>query len=163
MCSFVLPAYKRTARKVPGWRAWVPEKPLTHACPVCLRANDRPVHLLIWRMTLMLTCPHHHCRLELRLLSPDFRLNRLALSTVTQPRNAPPHMLALDAKTWMALNTGKVQLSCQRIHARLWFRLLRGLVEELSGARIVSPVDAVEAFEEIWERAGVPPRGGMRQ
>ena len=112
------------------------------------------------RGRLTLSCPLHHCRLELGLVSPDFRLNRLA--AIPRRRAAAPHILALDGKTWAALSTGWVHLAHQRIHAGLWFRLLRAIIEELSGAQVTSPVDVAEMFQEIWVSAKVPPRGGLK-
>ena len=40
----------------------------------------------------------------------------------------------MDRRTWQALTSGYVELPRRRVHAGLWFRLLRTLLEELNTA-----------------------------
>ena len=48
------------------------------------------------------------------------------------PRTASKAIATMDRRTWQALTTGYVELPRRRIHAGLWFRLLRTLLDELN-------------------------------
>ena len=48
------------------------------------------------------------------------------------PRTASDAIAAMDRRTWQALTTGYAALQRRRVHAGLWFRLLRTLLNELN-------------------------------
>jgi hypothetical protein len=55
----------------------------------------------------------------------------------------------MDRRTWQALTTGHVELPRRRIHAGLWFRLLRTLLDELN-----------TPLSQCGTCAGIPPSLG---
>ncbi len=61
---------------------------------------------------------------------------------------------------WQALTTGHVELPRRRIHAGLWFRLLRTLLDELN-----TPLSTCGTYagylRQIWECCGHPLRAGQ--
>ncbi|MFX7849578.1 TniQ family protein, partial [Acinetobacter baumannii] len=67
------------------------------------------------------------------------------------PRTASDAIATMDRRTWQALTTGHVELPRRRIHAGLWFRLLRTLLDELN-----TPLSACGTYAGylrlIWER-----------
>ena len=66
----------------------------------------------------------------------------------------------MDRRTWQALTLGYVELPRRRIHAGLWFRLLRTLLDELN-----TPLShcgtCAGSIRYIWERCGHPLRAGQ--
>jgi hypothetical protein len=56
----------------------------------------------------------------------------------------------MDRRTWQALTTGFVELPHRRIHAGLWFRLLRTLLDELN-----TPLShcggSAGSIRQVWE------------
>ena len=79
-----------------------------------------------------------------------------------EQRQASAPISAMDRRTWQALTTGYVELPRRRVHAGLWFRLLRTLLDELN-----TPISLCgsygEAIRYVWERCGHPLRAGQSQ
>jgi hypothetical protein len=75
-------------------------------------------------------------------------------------RTASDAIAAMDQRTWQALTTGHVELPRRRIHAGLWFRLLRTLLDELN-----TPLSACGTYagylRQVWEGCGHPLRAGQ--
>lgn len=156
--SVLLPARRRPSREVPGWRAWVPQQPILRACPRCLEASGNRVLLLLWQIPLSVGCPVHGCHLEAYLGTPG---NFLAwASERTDPRPVPEACAAMDRRTWQALTDGFVELPRRRVHAGVWFRLLRSLVEDLLIPRSRHPARGRDLCS-VWERSGYPVRAGL--
>jgi hypothetical protein len=66
----------------------------------------------------------------------------------------------MDRRTWQALTTGFVELPRRRIHAGLWFRLLRTLLAELTTP--LSPWGgSAGCIRQVWEHCGHPLRAGQ--
>ena len=157
--SVLLPPGKRKTRELPEWRAWIPTKKRSLICRECLAADGKPVRLLVWQLPLMLSCPHHHCMLE---HGPDSHHGGQERSpNSTEQGLTALHVRSLDSKTWEALTTGWVTLRRCRVHAGMWFRLLRAIIDELSTAVSACGPDAQEALREIWTNTGHPLRGGL--
>jgi hypothetical protein len=156
--SVLLPSSRRPRREVPGWRAWAPPQPILRACQRCLEASGHRVLLLLWQLPLSVGCPVHGCRLEPFLGTPgDF----LAwASEHADPRPVPEACAAMDRRTWQALTQGYVDLPRRRVHAGVWFRLLRSCVEDLLTARSRYP-DRGRNLCSVWERSGHPLRAGL--
>ena len=57
-------------------------------------------------------------------------VSRLGENADAEPRTASDAIAAMDQRTWQALTTGHLELPRRRIHAGLWFRLLRALLDE---------------------------------
>lgn len=113
--------------KVP-WRAWLVDRPVRRACPQCM---EKPEHalLLMWQLPLMLSCPEHRCLLQPFRGDPSYR----HWPTEGRESGVPSAaVIAMDSRTHQALRTGQVDLPRRRVHAAVWFRLLRTLINELS-------------------------------
>ena len=141
---------------VSRWLPWVPAQPARLACPVCA-ADPRHGTALMWRLPLMASCAEHSCLLE---PEPDVRF---AVLTGGEPRPVPasPHAAAMDRCTFQGLATGRVSLPGGSVHAGVWFRLLRTLLDEVSTALSAVSAPSRGTLELIWSRLGMPVRGGL--
>lgn len=157
-CSVLLPRHKRKIRTVARWRAWLPRQPVDRACPICLNDPADHVILLAWKLPLMLSCPLHDCWLEAYWGVPG-RFLRWE-NTNPSPRAAGEAIAAMDRRTWQAMTTGYVELPRRRIHAGLWFRVLRTLLDELN-----TPLSTCGTYagyiRHVWEDCGYPLRAGQ--
>jgi hypothetical protein len=156
--SVLLPKRNRKTRSITSWRAWLPSQPIRRACPLCLNDPANQAILLAWKLPLMLSCPLHGCRLESYWGVPGRFLGWENADAA--PRTANEAIAAMDRRTWQALTTGYVELPRRRIHAGLWFRLLRTLLDELN-----TPLSQCGAcagsIRSVWERCGHPLRAGQ--
>ncbi len=156
--SVLLPRRSRKTRSIPSWRAWLPTRPSRRACPICLSDPANQAMLLAWKLPLMLSCPVHRCWLEPYRGIPGRFLgwDNADSATCTAGRA----IAAMDRRTWQALTMGYVDLPRRRIHAGLWFRLLRTLLDELN-----TPLSQCGAhagyIRHVWESCRYPPRAGQ--
>ena len=116
------------------WRGpWLPAHPLHRTCPVCA-AEPGPRRALFWELPLTVGCTEHRCRLE----SPAGQINLYAAlkrelkHEEPQPVPIPEPLATLENYTHQALTAGRVTLPGRTVHAGVWFRLLRSLLDELS-------------------------------
>jgi hypothetical protein len=133
---------------------WQPVKPLDLACPRCAMRNQGTA--LAWRLPLMLSCPPHRCYLADGL---DVRL-----ATGRRPfpwRVAPVEVAVMDGYTYQALASGQVALPGRTVHAAVWFRLLRCLLDELSLAISTRSSAARTTLTQVWRACGGPPGAGL--
>lgn len=77
------------------------------------------------------------------------------------PRPAPQHILALDQRTHDAFTHGQVDLPRRPVHAGIWFRLLRTILDELSCPLSESRSAVAVTIRQIWKEAGYPTRDGQ--
>lgn len=156
--SVLLPRLRRKTRSITSWRAWLPSQPINRACPLCLSDPENQAVLLAWKLPLMLSCPLHGCWLESYWGVPGRFLGWE--NADAEPRTASDAIAAMDQRTWQALTTGHVELPRRRIHAGLWFRLLRTLLDELN-----TPLSACGTCagypRQVWEGCGHPLRAGQ--
>lgn len=156
--SVLLPRHRRKRRSLKSWRAWLPDQPIRRACPLCLNDSADQAVLLVWKLPLMLSCPIHGCWLEYYFGIPGQFFDWE--NTDSSPRMATKAIAAMDRRTWQALTTGYVELPRRPIHAGLWFRLLRTLLDELNTP--LSQCGACgESVRSVWERCGHPLRAGQ--
>lgn len=66
-----------------------------------------------------------------------------------------------DARTHQALRTGAVPLPRRSVHAGVWLRLLRTLLDELSTPLSALRIGSQRTMKRIWEMTGQPPRAGI--
>jgi len=156
--SVLLPRLRRRKRSLKSWRAWLTDQPLRRACPICLNdATDQAV-LLAWKLPLMLSCPLHGCRLELYFGIPGLFFKWENDTSSPKPVNSA--IAAMDQRSWQALTTGYVDLPRRHVHAGIWFRFLRTLLDELN-----TPLSQCGAYAEsirlVWERCEHPVRAGQ--
>lgn len=157
--SILLQTRRYITRPVEGWRAWMPIWPSNRACPVCMEERtDQPMGLM-WKVPLMLSCPRHGCWLETFWGLPGTFVDWS--SKDASPHAASPAIRHMDQRSWEALTTGHVRLPRRRIHAALWFRLLRSLLEELN-----TPISrcgaGASALRAVWKHCGYPLRAGRQ-
>lgn len=158
--SVLLPKRNRNTRSITSWRAWLPMRPLCRACPRCIRDSTEQSLALTWQLPLLLSCPTHGCWLEPYWgVTGQFTGWDIASC---EPRPASAPIAAMDRRTWQALTTGYVELPRRRVHAGLWFRLLRTLLDELN-----TPISLCGSYggtiRYVWERCGHPLRAGQSQ
>lgn len=158
--SVLLPRHKPKIRTVARWRAWLPRQPVGRACPLCLDGLAEQTILLAWKLPLMLSCPWHGCWLESYWGVPGRYLGWENADTT--PRAAADAITAMDQRTWQALTMGYVELPRRRIHAGLWFRLLRTVLDELNTPLSYCGKGA-GSIRYVWERCGHPLRAGQNR
>jgi hypothetical protein len=114
----------------PFWRPWISGDLLDNrprSCGRCLAADPVPYTRIYWRAGWMASCPIHA-----ELLAPIRVEIAAEVSARTPPRPAGAELVALDRLTQEAVKAGMVQLpSGEDIHAGVWLRALRTLVDEL--------------------------------
>ena len=156
-CSVLLP--KRKARSITRWRAWLPSQPIRRACPLCLDDTTNQAMLLVWQLPLMLSCPQHGCWLASYWGLPGRYLQWEKADAAPHPANEA--IACMDRRTWQALTTGFVELPRRRIHAGLWFRLLRTLLDELNTPLSHCCSGSADSIRQVWEHCGHPLRAGQ--
>jgi hypothetical protein len=156
--SVLLPPTAHAPCDPAGWRPWLRPGPLPHvpACRVCLGEGVEPFVRLPWQLPLMASCPIHGLMLEPAVVVPGVR--------VGWDRDAGEEASAvirrMDTRTWDALTKGGVDLPRRRVHAAVWFRLLRTLLDELN--RPLRYVQSARGFlAAVWDRAGGELRAGQ--
>lgn len=156
--SVLLPAGRRRPREVPGWRAWLPSQQALRACPQCI-ATSKPPHpyQLLWSLPLTLSCPFHGCLLEPHAKAPCYFSDWERKPP--RPRPASATVLAMDSRTWHAMTTGSVDLPRRQVHAGIWFRLIRTIIDEL-GTTMSECRTAGRMIMRIWKETGYPLRAG---
>ena len=158
--SVLAPLCKRPKRTCTGWRAWIPPEWLSRACRKCVESEIEPAYKLIWRLPLLLSCPVHGCWLD----SYFVFFNRFIWDEETESQSVVGEAIRkMDRRTWEAFSTGAVELPRRRIHAGLWFRLLRTLLDELSITPWDYGVRQARVIQKIWARCGYPVRGGLNR
>ncbi len=156
--SVLLPPTRRKIYAPAQWLPWTPEDRIRRACPECLESSGSVVFQLFWQFPLMLSCPRHACWIELYEGQPP-EYFRWAAPARNDP-TVPPAVASMDRRTWQAVTTGKVELPRRSVHAGVWFRLLRTLLDELSAAQGQCG-GQLRDVHLIWERTGHPFRAGL--
>ncbi len=154
--SVLLPPKRRKIYTPRQWVPWLPGAGVRRGCPDCLESS--PAVLLFWQLPVMASCPVHGRRLETYEGHPA---DYLLWTTPAQDQRALPEPLSLmDRRTWQAITTGSVDLPRYPVHAGIWFRLLRTLLDELTTAqgRHGRQLDDVR---RVWEHCGHPFRAGL--
>ncbi len=126
------------------------------ACPMCATDPARGT-ALVWQLPLTISCGEHGCRLE-NAIAVRVALN---LNELPPPTPVEEPLATLDRYTYAALATGRVDLPGRSVHAGVWFRLLRSLVDEVSVAESTLRMHARTTLEQVWEATGLPYRAGL--
>jgi hypothetical protein len=126
------------------------------ACPVCAVEPQRAT-ALVWRLPLVLSCAEHGCYLE-----PADQIEvGVMVEQPVSPRPLPEPLATVDRYTYAALTTGRVELPGRSVHAGVWFRLLRSLLDEVSLALSGRRAHTRVTLATIWAATGLPERGGL--
>ena len=159
--SVLRPPGTQNTRDVPRWRPWLlsPHLP-TRACPECVAASPSPhPYLLLWAIPIVSSCPVHGCWLEDPLTARGY-FGMWELEPPTS-RPAPEHILTLDQRTHDAFTIGQVELPRRNVHAGIWFRLLRTIIDELSCPISGSRKVVTDLIRQVWTQAGYRTRDGQ--
>ncbi|WP_181762834.1 TniQ family protein [Rhodococcus spelaei] len=151
--SVLLPTDRRPSRTPPpGWRPWLPPgRPVQRACRRCLDDAVVPALLLTWNLPLQLSCPTHRCLLEPCECLPAVYVGWE--SDQDRPTPASDPVAAMDARTSQALRDGRVTLPRRQVHAGVWFRLLRTLLDELCAPLGRAGCRGTD-LRQVWEQLG---------
>jgi TniQ len=158
--SVLLAAGEAGHHRVTGPKRWAgpwwPARPVRRVCLACAEDAD-PRRALAWELPLTASCHEHGCRLE------DSREVAVAAAHGEKPRPVPVSaaLATLDRCTYEALITGRVTLPGRAVHAGVWFRMLRSLLDEVSLAGSTVSVHGRAALERAWQATGRPARGGL--
>ncbi len=156
--SVLLPLTVHPPRDPAGWRPWLRPEPLPHvpACRTCLGEGVEPLVRLHWQLPLMASCPIHGLMLEPAVVVPGVWVGWER----DAGEEAPTVIRRMDARTWDALTSGGVDLPRRRVHAAIWLRLLRTLLDELN--RPLRSMWSARGFlAAIWDSAGGERRAGQ--
>jgi hypothetical protein len=138
------------------WLATLRDR-LRRACPICAVDSRRGTSLL-WRLPLIAGCVDHGCWLEdVR----DIEASLFEDGRPPDPRPVDEPLATLDRYTHAALTTGRVELPGRSVHAGVWFRLLRALLDEVSLALTTLSKHGKTTLERVWQATGCPERGGL--
>ncbi|MDH2394080.1 TniQ family protein [Streptomyces sp. HNM0663] len=136
---------------------WLGAWPLHRACPLCAADPGRG-RALVWRLPLMTGCVEHGCRLE--------DATKVALS-VAVGRDGPcpvpleDPLATVDRYIYEGLTTGRVSLPGRSVHAGVWFRLLRSLLDEVSLSLSGRTSHGRATLEQVWQAASREERAGL--
>ncbi|WP_327116233.1 TniQ family protein [Nocardia sp. NBC_01730] len=140
-----------------AWRGpWIPETRMTRSCPLCT-AEPEPRRAWVWDLPLTVGCTIH----RRRLLSREELLGVQLAGSDVVGAPLPEPLATLENYTHQALTTGAVALPGRRIHAGVWFRLLRTLLDELSLSSAALRKGSARTLAQVWETAELTPRAGM--
>lgn len=157
--SVLFPHKKCLSRFVPRWRAWLPKQTLQRACPKCLNESlGHEIFKLMWQFPLFISCPIHGCWLQSYI--GDGQLSLWCKQDASLIREASDAIKKMDRRTEQALTYGQVELPRRPIHAGIWFRLLRTLIEELSTPISLCGLQPKQ-FRKIWATCEHPVRAGQ--
>jgi TniQ len=121
-------------------------------------ADDPAAADLDWDPPAVMTsCAGHGCRLK-----PELDVAFTALAGQVPPEPAAAHAAAMDRRTDQGLTTGLVTMPRRAVHAGVWFRLLRTLLDELSMPLSRVGARSGRALERIWRATGRPVRAGLK-
>lgn len=158
--SVLRPAGMQKKRPVPSWRPWLLDHLPSRACPECVAASPSPQpYRLLWAIPIVSSCPAHGCWLETTTAARGF-FGVWDLYPPT-PTPAPEQILALDHRTQDAFAVGHVVLPRRQVHAGIWFRLLRTIIDEISCPLSDNRPSVAETIRQIWKETGYPTRDGQ--
>lgn len=158
--SVLRPTGKQKTRLVPSWRPWLTDQLPPRACPQCVAVSPPPQpYQLLWAIPIVSSCPAHGCLLEATFATRGYfgiwDFERPA------PRSASEQIRTLDQRTQDAFAVGQVDLPRRQVHAGIWFRLLRTIIDELSCPISANRPSGAAVIRQIWEEAGYPVRDGQ--
>lgn len=90
--------------------------------------------------------------------APEYRRWTSVTAAPSRVRDA---VSLMDRRIWQAITTGSVDLPQRRVHAGIWFRLLRTLLDELSAVEAQCGRRQLAEIRLLWEYCGYPFRAGL--
>ncbi len=158
--SVLRPAGKQKPRRVESWRPWLSAHLPSRACPECVAASPSPQpYQLLWAIPIVSSCLAHGCWLEpTRATRGYFGIWDYDRP---EPSPVPEHILALDQRTQDAFTIGHVDLPRRQVHAGIWFRLLRAIIDELSCPLSENRPSDANTIRKVWDETGYRARDGQ--
>lgn len=165
--SILLPAdlaRQDRRRRTPTHDAWLPwaSTPRSRACPACIDSLESTADInmtLLHQYPVLSSCLDHRCRLEPCSAFPGHAIFwdqvRFGSDERVSPVPVPSAVTELDRRSTEALTTGWVKLGPGRVHAAVWFRLLRTVADEVS-TPLVRTGRWATRLVAIWKAAGRP-------
>lgn len=154
----VLPFKSHPSFALTNWRPWISSLPTLRACQTCIKSESEVIIRLAWKLPVMLSCPLHECRLQPCISFSSGYLYWEEEKLMDWP--VTKAIITMDTRTWQALTAGKVDLPRRSIHAGVWFRFLRNLLNELTLPLSRTPKYSA-IIKHIWETCGHPVRAGL--
>ena len=150
---------RRRAPPAGTWLPWVSTL-TTRACPLCIDTLDTHADIAVMmaqQYPMLTSCTKHLCRLEFCSVVPG-RLVFWDRTPAGSDEHAPPIPVAaavaeIDRRSVTALTCGSVELGAGRVHAAVWFRLLRTVVDEVS-TPLVRTGWWAKPLSAIWKSTG---------
>lgn len=135
---------------------WLPGRASApRRCPVCAVTPGQ--RSWVWDLPLTVGCADHGCWLE----DAATVLHKTIVNNDPQPIPVEEPLATLDRYTYEATTVGRVSLPGRQVHAGVWFRLFRSVLDEVSLALTTRRAAARSTLERIWEATGRPLRGGL--
>ena len=157
VCQFgsLAPTAPRRTTPITGlganWRPWICADLLNdhpRSCRRCLASDRVPYTRIHWRAAWMASCPVHG-----EMLEPFYQGAGDPAGSYrwAAARPASPEIVTLDRLTLAAVTTGTVTLpSDDRVHAGVWLRGLRTLVDEMTRPSGMLRRGAYASVARIW-------------
>lgn len=144
-------------RRGNGWAGpWRHGKQLDRRrCQVCWTPSH-PVVLLVWRLPMVSSC--HSSALVDHIALTVERLSGRALES---PARISEPVAQLDRYTYQGLRSGLVDLPGRTVHAAVWVRMLRAILDEVSLSASTLPKANCTTITRVWEATGHPYRAGL--
>jgi hypothetical protein len=140
------------------WRPWVSANRITRAGPDCVTPSGPWAIPLIGQLPLTLGCPVHQRRFESCAVLPHLLVRWEADEPGARASTGPE--AALDTLAAQAVGTGTVALRRRAVHAAVWFRMLRTLLDELcTPFRAAGP--GADDLRRIWASVGRRPQRAL--
>lgn len=132
--SFLLPDSRFTLTEEDYQAAWISKyhRPYSRICGRCLDQDAVPYIRLIWQLPILASCPRHGVLLQFGGL--PFEGERVRPVRLKDPHEetSSPGVRRHDQRTLQAISQGKVSGPSGVIPSVLWFRIIRGIIQELS-------------------------------
>jgi hypothetical protein len=132
-----------------NWFPWGLNKPLARACLKCVEENDGMIKLS-WSYPFILTCGKH----PIMLRTAKVYNGKFGSFCDNDEYSAPDSVIAMDRKSYQALNTGEVSLFTRKINCGLWFRMLRRIIHEISIPPHRCGQKQGKVLKEVWRYSG---------
>ncbi|MGH7088527.1 MAG: TniQ family protein [Stellaceae bacterium] len=168
VCQFgsLAPTAPRRTMSITGlgtnWRPWICADLLDdhpRSCRRCLASDRVPYTRIRWRAAWMASCPVHG-----EMLEPFYQGTGAPAGSYrwVPARPASPEIIALDRLTLAAVTTGTVTLPAgDRVHAGVWLRGLRTLVDEMTRPSGMLRRGAYASVARIWRDCGLAFHQGL--
>lgn len=152
---------RRRAPPAGTWLPWVSTL-TTRACPLCIDDLDTDADIAVMmaqQYPMLSSCTKHHCGLEFCAVVPGSLVFWDRTPAGSDEHAAPIPVAAavaeIDRRSIAALTSGSVELGGGRVHAAVWFRLLRTVVDEVSTPLLRTGWWA-KPLSAIWKSTGHP-------